>query len=90
MGDKRIDKDFPIEAQANGGPAFPVSFHVDGATYSCFGMSLRAYAAIHAPEPPAWWYSSRKTSHPEETGLERDAAWRAKWADAMVARLGTE
>lgn len=36
-----------------------------------------------APEPPAWWYSARKKTHPEESGIERDVAWRVAWSLAV-------
>lgn len=47
-------------------------------------ISLRDYFAVHAPNPPEWWYSARRKTHPKEGGLERDAAWRWTWADAML------
>lgn len=75
----------------DGGPAFPYTptyTHPNAGTewtsHENNGMSLRDWFAGQAPEPPAWWYSSRQKSHPKESGLERDAAFRYAWADEML------
>ena len=49
-------------------------------------VSLLDWYAAHAPEPPAWWYSARKKTHPKEDGMERDVEWRFHWARYMVAK----
>lgn len=46
-------------------------------------VSLLDWYAAHAPEPPAWWYSARKKTHPKEDGMQRDVEWRFHWARCM-------
>ena len=46
--------------------------------------------AVSAPEPPAWWFSARSKTHPKESGLARDAAWRISWAKELIAQVQEE
>ncbi len=78
----------------DGGSAFPevascISYD-DGyekdftETYSKGGMSLRDYAAIHAPEINPASITSRYGE--DKTRLEIEWDIRYEWADAMIAR----
>lgn len=60
---------------SNGGTAFPVVFERSKSEY---GMSLRDYFAAHAPEhPDGGWRGGDCTA-------EEIAAWRWRYADAMI------
>jgi hypothetical protein len=72
-------------AKADGGPAFPVSWDMDGATVAMPGMTLRDWFAGQAL---AGWLASSPGNerHPVVTGQDDVVAGHAyAMADAMLA-----
>lgn len=69
-------------------PAFPVGHHGPDSTK---GLTVREYAAIHAPAPPEWWVEQQK-ARPDGLYVEDGIAgvlafWQRMMADALLAAL---
>lgn len=80
-----------MSAKPDGGPAFPcpapqgigaaqaAGFGSELSAYP--GMSLRDYFAVHAPDPPAWWYENATDFESHHKAL---CQWRWKYAETML------